>query len=159
MRDKTGMGVMNTGGASFLLVIFVLLCLTTFAALTMASAGSGFRLTQRAMQASTEYYAADSEAEEILALIDAILYNVSSSPAPRGYLADAIRQINRNIYFYPTSPGMAWISYYIPLARTGVLVVELEVDYTAASFNIVRWSLEHEAPDVLDSGTLTLWQG
>jgi len=159
MRGKSGMGGLNVGGSS-LLAVFVLLCLTTFAALTMASAGADFRLTQRAMQASTEYYAADSEAEEVLALIHAVLYNVSAYPVTRGYIADAIRQLDRDVYFYPTYPGMALISYSIPLNRSGMLVVELEVEYTAARFNIVRWSLEHEPPDVtLDSGTLTLWQG
>lgn len=56
-------------GASSLLVILAVLCLTVFAVLALTTAGAGRKLAQEAADAVSEYYSADCAAEEILALI------------------------------------------------------------------------------------------
>ncbi len=63
----------NTGisvGSSSILVIFVVLCLTTFATLSLVSANADYRLTLRVADETADYYAADAQAEELLMQID-----------------------------------------------------------------------------------------
>ncbi|HHY29041.1 MAG TPA: hypothetical protein GX523_20290 [Desulfitobacterium dehalogenans] len=66
---KMGVGI---GGPS-IIMIFVALCLTTLGALSLMTANADWKLTQKAADALTEYYAADNEVEEILASVDADL--------------------------------------------------------------------------------------
>lgn len=71
MERKLKMSV-GIGGPS-ILMIFVILCLTTLSALSLMTASADFKLTKKTAEAVTGYYAADSEAEEILADADASL--------------------------------------------------------------------------------------
>lgn len=65
-RDNWNYAPPAVGGAS-LLVIFAVLCLTVFAVLSLSTARADDRLSQASAQASAEYYAADCQAQEILA--------------------------------------------------------------------------------------------
>lgn len=56
-------------GGSALLVIFAVLCLTTFAMMSLATVQADRRLTEAAADAVGAYYSADTRAEEILARI------------------------------------------------------------------------------------------
>lgn len=60
-------------GASSVLMIFVVLCLTAFGVLSLVSARADRHLTDRAQAAAEAYYAADAAVEETLAAIDAAL--------------------------------------------------------------------------------------
>lgn len=64
----------SVGGISILMV-FVMLCLTTFGVLTLVTARAEMRLTQKNAQSVTSYYASVSKTQEILAQIDSILQN------------------------------------------------------------------------------------
>lgn len=73
---KTGQvpGSANVGGSS-ILVIFVLLCITTFATLAMVSATASLRLANQVAAAADAHFAASSRAEEKLArLSSAVRY-------------------------------------------------------------------------------------
>lgn len=72
MRNKQSTPFVNIGSSS-LLVVFLVLCLVMFAALSLASAGSDFGYSSRMAQRRTEYYAACAEAEQLLDEIDARL--------------------------------------------------------------------------------------
>lgn len=60
-------GVAPMPGGSSLLVIFSVLCLTVFALLTLTTVQAEQRLSQRAARSVTDYYAADLQAQTILA--------------------------------------------------------------------------------------------
>lgn len=79
---STGLGV----GASSILMIFIVLCITTFAVLSITSAGADSRLTDKAAGAVSEYYAADSKAEAMLYEIDDALLSAQTAPESE-YLA------------------------------------------------------------------------
>ena len=72
MRQSSGGGSANIGGSS-ILVIFVLLCITTFATLAMVSATASYRLATQVARAADDFFAAESFAEEILAEISGIV--------------------------------------------------------------------------------------
>lgn len=60
-------------GSSLLLVIFLILCLVTFATLSLSSARGDYSFSSRAAQRRTEYYQACNTAEDVLAQIDEII--------------------------------------------------------------------------------------
>jgi len=63
-HDRSGLPVV---GASSLLVIFAVLCMTVFALLSISTARADGRLSDRAAAAVEGYYRADRAAEELLA--------------------------------------------------------------------------------------------
>ena len=60
-------------GSSSLLMVFLVLCLTTFAILALSSAQSDYSFSKKFAEHKTEYYEASSRAEMILGEIDQIL--------------------------------------------------------------------------------------
>ena len=66
-------------GMVSILMIFVVLCLTTFATLSFVSARADLKLSKKASDSVSEYYAADSAAETYLAQIAIQLETADSS--------------------------------------------------------------------------------
>lgn len=71
-NEKKNYPCVNIGSAS-MLVIFIILCLVTFAVLSVASANKDFAYSQKIAQRTENYYEASNKAEEILDKIDQIL--------------------------------------------------------------------------------------
>lgn len=63
-------------GFSSILLIFVILCLVSFAALSIASADADHRLCTRVMERTASYYDACNKAEEALAGVDETLAEI-----------------------------------------------------------------------------------
>lgn len=119
------------GGVS-LLVVFAVLCLTVFALLSLATVQANRRLADASVRAVTDYYAADCQAQEILARLRA------------GEIPEGVEQ-NGDIY-----------TYACPISPNRELAVEVRVrgnDYT-----VLRWQAvftgEWEANESLE-----LWDG
>jgi hypothetical protein len=62
-----------TVGTSSILMIFVVLCLTTFGVLSFVTANADYKLSNKNAEAVTAYYQADSKANELLKTIDSEL--------------------------------------------------------------------------------------
>ena len=71
-KGSGGVGFINMG-TSLLLVVFLVLCLVVFAVLSISTAQADYNLTADQAGQTTEYYAACTKAEEILADIDGLL--------------------------------------------------------------------------------------
>ncbi|MBQ3102869.1 MAG: hypothetical protein IJC58_01140 [Oscillospiraceae bacterium] len=69
MNKKKSRFALPTLGGSTLLVIFAVLCLLTFALLTLSTALSNRRLSEASLSATAAYYEADCAAEEIIAAL------------------------------------------------------------------------------------------
>lgn len=67
MMDEERRSVPPAPGASALLVIFAVLCLTVLAMLSLSTVQADARLSDASAEAVAGYYAADYQAEEILA--------------------------------------------------------------------------------------------
>ena len=78
MKQKEGFRLGT--GTSSILMIFVVLCLTVFGVLSFSTASADQRLTDKALDGVTAYYAADALAEEALAQIDACLAEAFAEP-------------------------------------------------------------------------------
>lgn len=60
-------------GATSMLMIFIVLCLTTLAILALSSARTDYSMTERNVEISLSYYGAVNEAQEVIARVDAAL--------------------------------------------------------------------------------------
>lgn len=120
-------------GGSSLLVIFAVLCLTVFAMLCLATVSADRRLSQRSAQSVAEYYAADTEAETILAALRA-------GSVPEG----VARQ------------GDTY-AYAVPLSDSRELRVEVRLT-AEGDCTVLRWQTVSTA-DWNAEDTLSVWDG
>ncbi len=81
-------------GASSVLMIFIVLCLTAFGVLSLVSARADLRLTDKTADAAQEYHSADARTDQLLSLIDQKLAaarddasRLPAAEAPAGYTA------------------------------------------------------------------------
>lgn len=81
MKDKQQSYFVNIGSSS-LLVIFLVLCLATFAILTLSSARSDHSFSERLAEHKKIYYEASAKAETVAAGIDEILYQIAEKIDP-----------------------------------------------------------------------------
>lgn len=115
MRNKRLMTIPLVG-ASSLLTIFAVLCLTVFALLSVATVQANGRLGMRAGQAVSDYYAADCAAHEKLARIRA------------GEVPDGVEEDN-GVY-----------RYFCPISSTQQLCVQVQV--TGTQYTVLRWQAQ-----------------
>ena len=131
MDDGTKFSPPAVGGVS-LLVVFAVLCLTVFALLGLTTVQADQRLADASIQAVSDYYAADGEAQAMLARLRA-------GELPEG--------VERNGEYY---------TYSCPMSSTQELRVEVRV--WGEEYAILRWQAvpigEWEADDHLE-----LWDG
>ena len=78
MKDKQQSYFVNIGSSS-LLVIFLILCLVTFAILSLSGAKSDYTFSERLAEHKKVYYDASARAEDIVKEIDDILYETACS--------------------------------------------------------------------------------
>ena len=102
-------------GATSLLIIFAVLCLTMFTLLALSTAKANARLSDASIQAVSDYYEADRQAEVIFAKL-----REDSSNMPSGvYCVD-------DVY-----------SYDVPISDAQHLLVELQKNEDV--WTVLRW--------------------
>lgn len=119
-------------GGSSLLVIFIVLCLTVFAVLSLSSVQADGRLSTASAEAVQAFYEADCKAEEILA-------QLRQGIVPEGVTVSEDRYC-----------------YECPVTDTQKLVVEAEV--TGEDYRILRWQTE-STHSWQEEESLNLWDG
>ena len=73
-------------GFSTIIMVFLTICLVTFAALCVLTAHSDFKLSQKAANTTTAYYQADAVARNMAEHIDNTLYRLyQNSPSVTQY--------------------------------------------------------------------------
>ena len=117
-------------GASSLLVIFAVLCMTVFSLLGLSTVRADQRLSDIRAQAVADYYAADCRAEEILA-------QLRSGQIPEGV------RIQNNCY-----------QYTCPISSTQ----ELQVEVRSGDWEILRWKAVSTVSWQADD-SITVWDG
>ena len=130
--NKRKTGILPPVGVTSLLVIFAVLCLTVFALLTVSAVGADARLQERSRQTALGYYAADCEAEAILARLRA-------GERPAGV------QEKDGIFCYTCA-----------ISETQALVVETAV--SGDQYRILRWQVVSTV-DWQATEDLPVWEG
>ena len=136
-RDKETSSFVNIGSSS-LLIIFLILCLATFAILSLSSAKSDYTSSQRLAQHKTEYYEASAEAETVLAEIDnALASGIPASDIPENVNGILIETDGHKI------------SYEVPMSEKQAIHVVLRLTDPAKHENYY----EVEAWQVISTST------
>ncbi len=148
-RDKKQAPFVNIG-SSLLLVIFLVLCLVTFATLSLSSARSDYSFSSRAAQRRTDYYQACNMAEDALAQVDAILVKAAGGSDGSGnWMKDLdftqidgaeFDAVGLEIVY---DPEAAALSYQIPVNEKQALEVGLVFtpDRDEGYYEIDQWQL------------------
>lgn len=119
-------------GGSSLLVIFAVLCLTVFAMLALSTVQANGRLSDASAEAVTAYYAADAQAEAILAQLRA------------GRVPEDVTVTGETC------------TYTCPISDTQALEVEVRVNGT--DYEVLRWQSVSTADWQADE-SLHVWDG
>lgn len=150
-------GSIGVGGAS-LLLIFVLLSLTTFATLSLVSANADKGMVDRDAQAVTNYYAADSIAEDMLAKIGETV--AQTSPNGLVQTLQAI-QLEAPILVNQEPDGIS-IAYSLPVDQrrylyVGLLVQDKEIKIT--EWRVALQQLDYDELSTLPDDEDNFWSG
>lgn len=144
MEDKKYENSFVNIGSSLLLVIFLVLCLVTFATLSLSSARSDKSFSQRLADRKTEYYQASNRAEELLARIDSLLTERDGKDVDSKLLSS----IDASLRY---DAADATISYQVPVNERQFLSVRLGLNQTGASadagYQILQWQIQSEQSD------------
>ena len=112
-KKKKSFSGINIGSASMLL-IFIILCLVSFATLSIVSANADKKLSEKIARRTQNYYKACNSAEEALAELDNALQSQYADTA------------DRDTYFKATGQEK---SYTFPISETQILCVDVEIFY------------------------------
>lgn len=120
---------MNIGSSSILL-IFVILCLVSFAALSIVSANADHKLSRKILDRTAAYYDACNQAEASLASVDSTLSRIyASSESEEDYFSTAGRAK----------------SFTIPISDLQTLEVEIAILYPQETgepyYSIMSWKV------------------
>ena len=105
-------------GSASILIIFVILCLVSFATLSVCSANADLKLSTKVLSRNTAYYEAVDKAEHMLAQLDNTLIKVYSSA------------LNEEEYFATVGRNK---SFLIPISDLQSLEINVTIQYPRKS--------------------------
>ena len=123
MKKKTSRPLLTTG-TSTLLLIFVSLCLLTFAVLSFLSARADQNLSRKTAERTSAYYEACNQAEDRLGEADQMLEKIWQETANEKAYFQAVRETFEDLDFDEES---RMLSFSVPLTDTQVLTVTLKL--------------------------------
>ena len=149
MNRKSSPAVISTGTTS-LVLIFVLLCMLTFSVLSLVSAQANLRLSRLSAQRTTDYYAAENAANEILIDVEdaarsavkaRYLSSVNYDSQGPAFAGEVVKRMRDPDSVSVTEEGQ--LLYQVPLGENQVLRVQLRVFPEAAEggwhYEITAW--------------------
>ena len=136
--------IFNMGtGVSSILMVFAMLCITTFGVLSLVSANADYKLTKKSEAAADAYYRADNHAAEMLAELDSLIFlarryasapdetalNTLISEAQLSDIqADAIRfsdASGQELFFFVMTSALSGREAYMIEKQDGKLIVHI----------------------------------
>lgn len=133
--NKKGQNILNIGTSS-LLVIFIVLCLVTFATLSVVSAHADYKLSQTLDDRTKNYYLASNQAENTLNTIDnRLLFIYHNSSSELDYFNKCQAQLKQTGDEFNYNPVNRSISYTQVISSNLVLTVALDVIYPNSENN------------------------
>lgn len=147
-------------GFSSIVMVFIMICLVTFATLSVLTAHSDYLLSQKMANKTTAYYAADKVAREMVEAVDNKLYEIyrNNSSMSEFYEGVLVADFSTNapsdvqgILLEDTDEDIS-LSYAVPITEVQTLYVSLKINYPSAGSecfsNITRWqTVTENAPD------------
>lgn len=158
-QHKQSPAGLSNFGFSTILLAFVMICIVTISALSLLTANSDYKLSQKVAEKNTTYYLADKEAHEQLANIDQLLATAyqNATGASSYYKSVALALESLDFGNYNRMTGT--FCYEITIAEHQSLQIELLIHYPKDKhtpfFEITSWKSVFEELET-DEGTLDL---
>lgn len=146
----------NAGiGSSWLIVIFIVLCLTTFGLLSLGNAKNDALLSERNAEAVQEYYRADCLGETFLQQVDQAVLEAGQSGAadPEELKRQVIAQFGD---YYQEDTDR--ICTEIPMKAGQALRIELLPDWAGGSCRVAVWRVYNQEDYEIDQ-SIRVWKG
>ena len=158
-RERKSAPGFSNFGFSTILLAFVMICIVTIAALSLITANSDYKLSQKVAEKNTAYYEAEKQAYQVLSEVDQALANAySKTSGTNSYYQEvesALLTLEQGTYDRTTGS----FSYAIPIAENQNLEIELRIRYPKTSdegfYEIVTWKSVYDQVQI-DEGTLDL---
>ena len=144
MKKKTSRSLLTTG-TSTLLLIFISLCLLTFAVLSLLSARADRNLSRKTAERTSAYYEACNQAEDRLGETDQMLEKLWQETAGEKAYFQAVRETFEDMDFDEENHTL---SFSVPLTDTQVLAVTLKLQAPepgSAFYTITGWKTVNTA--------------
>lgn len=148
--EKPGISV----GFISLFMIFMVLCLVTFAILALSSASADLRLTSLSVSKNENYYKSDGEVQKLISEIDAKLASARKTAADDGAyyssVADELKGVSQDLT-YDAESRTVTIVRQIDLNTTITAVLQInpladELRYSTLSYKMAPILKEVEEP-------------
>lgn len=159
MKKKNKSSFINIGFSSIVMV-FIMICLVTFATLSVLTAHSDYRLSQKMADKTTAYYKADAIARDMVELLDEELFNIYLKSSVSNDFYEAVAATDFSTYapsdihnvMLNKSEDDIILSYEVPISEVQTLYVSLHVNFPLAESEcfttITRWqTVTENAPD------------
>lgn len=145
-REKRPAPSFSNFGFSTILLAFVMICIVTISALSLLTANSDYKLSQKVAKKNSDYYLAEATAYETLAEIDTLLANAyTSSHSKDDYFANAeqaFQEYDMGIYYDNV------YTYTVQITENQILYIDLLVKYPAheqdSFYQILSWQSIYE---------------
>lgn len=151
MAEQTSRNKVNIGLSS-LILIFIVLCLSTFGLLSLSSARGDLELAERGAQAAQEFYEADSKGQQWLAETDRMLQKMQGQSLEEKSAALAAQPGNG----YDGQNGLVFTE--IPMERGQSLHIDLELKEGDERYEIRSWYVYDSGEYEIDD-TVKVWDG
>lgn len=127
-KNRPRLSIISTGTTSIVL-IFVMLCMLTFSVLSLVSAQANLRLSQKSADRTTEYYAAENAANDILIELEKAAALAAERSGQEADPARAVLDVWDGAEDVSAYGGR--LAYQVSLGEEQLLTVELSVDLSA----------------------------
>ncbi len=154
--DKKQEFKINVGGSSIILII-VVFALSIFAVLSIKASNSDLVLAKKTREAISQYYHADSDAEEFMSELDLLLQERDSK-----LLHTELEAMNGYARVNEESDTIGTISYSCAINDYATLEVELAYDLAKAEgplYDIRNWKINQKAVGEYDFSNFQFWDG
>lgn len=156
MRKKNAGTGVSVGGSS-ILVIFVLLCLTTFATLSLVSANADLKLTSKTALATSEYYVADARAEELMSFVGDCAGQARFADNETDFRSKLWAMLAQNEEHIMLAENT--VAYHVIINETQQLQVRLRVNYPNGDIVREQWKVVNTTDWQPDDESLNIWSG
>lgn len=140
-RDKEPRRSAIGVGTASIVLIFVMLCLLTFSVLSLVSAQANLRLSRKSAERTTDYYAAENAANDVLLALEPIMADCAGAEDfPAAVLAGAEAAVDTDF----TLEDGNTLCYAVALGEDQALSVRLALSETPLEngkhYRITAWN-------------------
>ena len=139
-------------GLSSLILIFIVLCLSTFGLLSLSSARGDLELAERGAEAVKAYYEADSKGQKWLEKTDSLLMKMEGKSLAEKYAALAAEPGN----VYDEAAGCTFTD--IPMEKGQSLRIEAVLTEGSGRYEIRAWYVYDSGEYDIDDA-MPVWDG